>query len=173
MLVRAHWDTRMPTDPLQESRETSVQVPWQSVTRSARVYFRASPMDRIRIIKSRVPATYVVTLTTKMQITREKFCTSLNLGRATVDRKIKNRAKLSQEESERVLAVARLVGQADAMVQESGTPHGFDAATWVASWLQRPHPALAGRVPAEILDTADGRNVVADLLAQQQSGAYS
>jgi putative toxin-antitoxin system antitoxin component (TIGR02293 family) len=130
-------------------------------------------MERIQIVKSRVPASFVVTLTRRMQLPKEKLYSSLQLGRATVDRKIKNKERLTQEESERVLAIARLVGQADAMVQESGAPERFDAATWIASWLQRPQPALGGRAPSELLDTADGRNIVADLLAQQQSGVYA
>ncbi len=131
-------------------------------------------MQRIQIVRARVPASFVVTLTQRMQIPRERLYSSLHLARATIDRKIKNRARLSQDESEHVLAIARLVGQADAMVQGSGVASkDFDAATWVAAWLQRPHPALAGRAPAELVDTADGRNMVADLLGQQQSGAYS
>jgi uncharacterized protein (DUF2384 family) len=50
---------------------------------------------------------------------------------------------------------------------------GFSAARWVAEWLQRPHPALGGRRPGELMDTADGRELLTDLLARQQSGAYT
>ncbi|HEX8755581.1 MAG TPA: antitoxin Xre-like helix-turn-helix domain-containing protein [Steroidobacteraceae bacterium] len=130
-------------------------------------------MDRIAIIRGRVPATYVVALTESMQIPRERLYSTLNLARATVDRKIQKRQRLSQEESERILAVVRLIGQVDTMVQESGDPAGFDAAKWTARWLQDPNPALGGRAPGELLDTADGRGLVSDLLAQQQSGAYA
>jgi putative toxin-antitoxin system antitoxin component (TIGR02293 family) len=80
---------------------------------------------------------------------------------------------LDQDESERVLAMTRLVGQADSIVRDSGTAEGFSAAEWVAAWLQRPHPALGGRRPGELMDTADGRELVTDLLARQQSGAYT
>jgi uncharacterized protein (DUF2384 family) len=75
-------------------------------------------------------------------------------------------------ESERVLAIARLVGQADTIVCESGEPEGFNAAEWVSSWLQRPHAALGGKCPGELMGTADGCMLVSDLLARQQSGAY-
>lgn len=146
---------------------------WNAVRESAGAYYRANPLDRIAIIRGRVPATYVLALTQSMQIPKERLYSTLNLARATVDRKIQKRQRLNQEESERILAVVRLIGQVDTMVQESGEPAGFDAAKWVADWLQRPHPALGGRTPGELLDTADGRGLVADLLAQQQSSAYA
>lgn len=146
---------------------------WNAVRDSAGAYYRANPLDRIAIIRGRVPATYVVALTESMQIPRERLYSTLNLARATVDRKIQKRQRLSQEESERILAVVRLIGQVDTMVQESGDPAGFDAAKWTARWLQDPNPALGGRAPGELLDTADGRGLVSDLLAQQQSGAYA
>lgn len=146
---------------------------WNAVRESAGAYYRANPLDRIAIIRGRVPAAYVVSLTQSMQIPRERLYSTLNLARATVDRKIQKRQRLSQEESERVLAVVRLIGQVDSMVHESGDPTDFDAARWTAEWLQRSHPALGGRTPGELLDTADGRSLVADLLAQQQSGTYA
>ena len=146
---------------------------WNAVRETAGAYYRANPLDRIAIIRGRVPATYVVALAQSMQIPKERLYSTLNLARATVDRKIQKRQRLSQDESERILAVVRLIGQVDTIVQESGNPAGFDAAKWVAEWLQRAHPALGGRTPGELLDTADGRGLVSDLLAQQQSGAYA
>jgi len=72
-----------------------------------------------------------------------------------------------------VLGMGRLVGQVQRMVEESGRPEGFDAAAWVARWMERPVPALAGRRPAELMDTAEGQALVANVLARAQSGAYA
>jgi putative toxin-antitoxin system antitoxin component (TIGR02293 family) len=146
---------------------------WNSVRDSAGAYYRANPLDRIAIIRGRVPAAYITALTRSMQISKERLYSILDLARATLDRKIQKRQRLSQEESERILAVVRLIGQVDIIVRESGDPTGFDAAKWTGQWLQHPHPALGGRTPGELLDTADGRGLVSDLLAQQQSGAYA
>lgn len=66
-----------------------------------------------------------------------------------------------------------LIGQVQAIVAESGEPAGFDAAGWVADWIKTPQRALCGKRPDELLDTADGRQLVSDLIARQQSGAYS
>jgi uncharacterized protein (DUF2384 family) len=65
-----------------------------------------------------------------------------------------------------------LVAQVRTMVRESGDLTDFDSEAWVRRWLERPHPALGGRRPAEFMDTREGRNQVSDLLARQQSGAY-
>ncbi|WP_151639016.1 MbcA/ParS/Xre antitoxin family protein [Noviherbaspirillum aerium] len=58
------------------------------------------------------------------------------------------------------------------MVRESGNPARFDAAAWVAEWVQRPLSALGGQTPANFLKTAEGRQVIKQLLASTQSGAY-
>jgi len=70
------------------------------------------------------------------------------------------------------MGIARLVGQAQNLVEQSGGAAYFDAGRWVGDWLQRPLPALDGKTPGELMDTVDGRALVSDLLAQQQSGAY-
>jgi putative toxin-antitoxin system antitoxin component (TIGR02293 family) len=161
----------MSTHPHEEHEKTP-HLLWDSLEKSARTYFCASPLERIRIIKRRVPAKYVLTITVSMKIPKETLYRALNLARATMDRKVLKKELLNQDESERVLAITRLVGQADSIVRESGVAAGFSAAEWVAAWLQRPHPALGGKRPGELMDTADGRELVTDLLARQQSGAY-
>lgn len=97
----------------------------------------------------------------------------LGLPRATVDRKARDNKPLSIEHGERVLGFAKLVGQVQVMVEESGDATRFDAATWLAEWLERPQPALAGRCAADYLDTSEGQQLVSNLLARMQSGAYA
>jgi uncharacterized protein (DUF2384 family) len=78
-----------------------------------------------------------------------------------------------EDNRSRLLGIARLVGQVHQMVVESGDPEGFDAAAWVAQWLETPLPALDGEKPATFMDTADGQALVATLVARMQTGAYS
>ena len=59
------------------------------------------------------------------------------------------------------------------MVRESGEIEGFDAAKWVDAWFDQPQRALGRRRPAELLATAEGRELVSALLTRMQSGAYS
>ena len=145
---------------------------WGDVA-GARKLYRASKIDRVKILKGGVPARYTRVLARGMNVSNEKLYSTVGLTRATVDRKVLRDALLSADEGERVVGMARLVGQVQTMVEESGNPEGFDAGKWLADWLDRPLPALAGKAPAEFMDTADGRALVSDLLAQQQSGAYA
>jgi putative toxin-antitoxin system antitoxin component (TIGR02293 family) len=80
---------------------------------------------------------------------------------------------LSPGESERIIGLARIVGQLEALIQESGDPEGFDAAAWMSCWLNDPLPALGGMRPIDFMDTEEGRALVSTTLANLQSGAYA
>jgi len=144
---------------------------WERHDHALKLY-RTSAYDRVKIVKAGLPAKYVKVLTVFMHMPIEKFYRTTGLARPTVDRKIRSSKRLSQDESERVLGIARLVGQAQNLVEQSGGAAEFDAGRWVGDWLQKPLPALDGKSPGELMDTVDGRALVSDLLSQQQSGAY-
>jgi putative toxin-antitoxin system antitoxin component (TIGR02293 family) len=130
-------------------------------------------IERVEMVKEGVPARLLVLISEDMAIPKDKLCMTIGVARATVNRKVREQRMLSQDDSERVLGIARLVGQVSTMVKESGRPEGFDPAKWVATWLDRPQPALGGKRPAELMDTADGRGIISDLIARMQSGAYA
>ena len=131
------------------------------------------PMDRVRMVKEGVPAELLVAIAAEMAITKEKLYATIGLPRATADRKVRQQQRLTADESERALGIASLVAQVERVVRESGDVRQFDAAKWAAGWLDRPHPALQGERPASFMDTAEGRRIVSDLVAQMQSGAYA
>ena len=108
-----------------------------------------------------------------MAMPKERLAAALGLARATVDRKARQNKALSADETSRLMGLARLVGQVQAMVAESGDTDGFNAAEWTARWLEQPLPALGGRRPAELMDTSEGQDIAAGLLARMQSGAYA
>ena len=90
-----------------------------------------------------------------------------------MNRKVRRGEALAVPEAERVLGVAKLVGQVQQMVEESGNPEGFSASRWISGWLVEPMPALGGERPIELLDTMEGQEVVAGLLRQIQGGVYA
>ncbi len=136
-------------------------------------YYDTSNVDRIGIVKAGLPARLLTTLADDMHITRERLYRWLGIARATANRKVKADDVLSQDESERALGIARLVGLVERIVAESGEPANFDAARWTATWLERPNNALGGKAPGGFMDTADGRALVAGMVIQMQSGAYA
>jgi len=135
--------------------------------------FRASPTDRIRLIKGGVPATKAKRMISDLHLDQRVMLTALNLSTATINRKASRDEALSLDEGERVIGVARLIGQLQDMIEESGDPGGFDAPEWLATWLREPLPALGQARPIDLLDTMEGQRMVSTALAQIQSGAYA
>jgi len=135
--------------------------------------YRASPADRIGIIKAGVSASKAKRMITDLRFDQGVLLGALNLKTATVNRKAARNESLSPEESERVIGLAKLVGQIEAMVEESGEPAGFDAAAWLSQWLREPVPALGNLRPIDLLDTMEGQALVSQVLGQMQSGAYA
>lgn len=135
--------------------------------------FRASPADRIRLIKGGVPAAKAKRMIADLHFDQGVMMGALNLKTATVNRKAARDETLSPEESERVIGIAKLVGQIEAIVEESGNPEGFEAPRWLSDWLREPLPALGGARPLELLDTMEGQSLVSKALGQAQSGAYA
>ncbi|MDP3230746.1 MAG: DUF2384 domain-containing protein [Acidovorax sp.] len=135
--------------------------------------FRADLMQVATTVKVGVPADQMLYITDKMGWTQDKSFAALGLSRATFGRKVASKGTLSPEASSRVFGLRRLIGQVEAMVRESGNPEGFDAAAWVGDWLERPQPALGGKTPSSFMDTAEGQQLVMQVLAQAQAGAYA
>ena len=114
-----------------------------------RNYFSASPEERIVRIRNGVAASEAKRIIRDLGVEQGVFFEALGLKTATVNRKAKRNDPLTSDESERLLGVARLVGQVEAMVAESGDSDGFDAAGWMADWLRQPLPALGGVEPMD------------------------
>lgn len=135
--------------------------------------YRASPVDRIGFIKRGVAARDLKRFIAAMHVDQKVMFDALNLKTATVNKKAASNQALSVEDSERILGLAKLVGQLEDMVEESGDAGGFNAPEWLSSWLRQPLPALGGVNPIDLLDTMEGQALVSRTLAQIQSGAFA
>jgi len=135
--------------------------------------YRMQPLERIDMIRTGLEPSFLAEIAQAMDRTRESVAKLMGLSLSTVERKQKKHELLSPEQSERLMGTLKLIGQVQAMVEESGNPEGFDAAQWFGQWVDRPLAALGGRQPAELMDTAEGREMVSRLLAAAQSGAYA
>ena len=135
--------------------------------------YRVEPIDRIKLIRDGIPARYINVISDSMGITKETLFKFLNLPKSTIDKKSITNQILPIEQGERLIGMAKLVGQVESIITESGNLDGFDAAKWVASWLEKPSPALGGEKPSAYLDTVSGQEMISDLLAKIQTGAYA
>lgn len=135
--------------------------------------YQAPLIDLVETVKLGIPAEVIAQLAEHMRIPPKRLTDTLGLSRISVQRKVAQGQSLTTPESSRVLGLVRMIGQAQLMVHESGAREPFDAAAWLAGWLEQALPALDGRMPAEFMDTAEGQAMVAQLLAQARSGAYA
>lgn len=136
-------------------------------------FYRQSPQERVEAIKRGLPAAEAKRIFISFNIGQGAMLKALDLSPATLNKRAKHGQVLPPAETERILGVTKLVGQLEAMVEESGDPAGFDAAAWLSGWLAQPLPALGGQRPLDFLDTMEGQGLVSSLLAQTQSGAYA
>lgn len=159
------------SDPKQDgSFKTHAQFePFESYIKC----YRQEPLSLIQTIREGVPAAAVKQMVGDLDIDQAGFLRALNLSTATLNRRTSKGERLPADESERVVGLARLVGQVEAMVDESGDPEGFDAAEWLSRWLRDPLPALGGQKPIDLLDTMAGQALVSQMLSRLQSGAYA
>ncbi|MGH8760686.1 MAG: antitoxin Xre-like helix-turn-helix domain-containing protein [Burkholderiales bacterium] len=150
---------------------------WARLTKDSHTGYAAlyvmPPIDRAVLVKKGAPSNMVGVISKEMDMSKDRFVRIMGLSRATVTRKMANKADLSVDESERLVGLAKLIGQVETIVKQSGNPVGFKPAKWFSEWIEQPAAALGGRMPEELLDTSDGREAVAKLLAQMQSGAYA
>lgn len=135
--------------------------------------YRASPLERIDMVRRGILASEVKRIFAELPIGQGAGFKALNLSTATVNKKAKHGDTLSTAESERVVGFAKLVGQLEVMIQDCGDPTNFDARAWMARWLTEPLPAFGGARPADLVDTMEGQGLVSAALAKIQSGAYA
>ena len=145
-----------------------------TLMQALRQFTNLAVMDRIALIRLGIAASLITTLAEALGLTKGQIAAGLGIRVSSVTRKLRARATFSAAESERVLGLVELVvtveGWADSI--SASAPQGFMASRWLGTWLATPAPALTGLEPLSLLDTADGRGLVAELLGSQEVGAY-
>ncbi len=97
-------------------------------------------------------------------LSREQLAALVQITLRTLTRR-KAKGKLSQAESERLLRLARVFDLA------VGLHEGDKSAA--RTWLERPSPALDGKIPFELARTEVGAREVESLVARLEHGVFS
>jgi len=134
----------------------------------------ADPLQLIETERKGVAGIFVKDLSKRMEIAAQRMFEILGVPKATAEKKIAAGDVLSGSGGRAALGMAKLLGLAKEIVENSTAPEAkdFDAAKWLGQWLERPQPSLGGRRPSELLDTPTGLGVVTRLLGAIESGAY-
>ena len=105
--------------------------------------YRASPLERISMIKHGIRAIEAKRIIAKLAIGQGTALKALKLSPATVNKKAKQDQTLSPGESERIIGLAKLVGQLEAVIPKDSTPlRGCPAGSMI------PSPLWAARGPS-------------------------
>lgn len=115
-------------------------------------------------VRSGLPASTIDLLADKLSIHRTQVAERLCIPARTLSRRLATRSRLTHEESDRTLRMARVVALAkEVLGSEEKASH----------WLSNPNRALAGRRPFDLLDTDVGVRSVEEVLQRIAYGVYS
>jgi putative toxin-antitoxin system antitoxin component (TIGR02293 family) len=121
-------------------------------------------VDQLReTVKAGLPYASLEALIGKFGLAREEAAAALHLPQRTIARR-KKKQKLQADESDRLLRLARVGGQAAA------TLGGEERAV---QWLRRPNRALGNRAPLELIDSDIGTRQVEEVLGRIEHGNIS
>jgi len=133
--------------------------------------YKANPMDRIEMVRAGFPVSFLSKTAKILRITPDQLCRVLCISKTSIARKKQAGKSLSLVQSERVLGILMLVGQVEAIMEDSGDDSvDFDAGAWTSSWINEPLPALNHLTPQLLMDTDEGQRLVRNLLRQSLHG---
>jgi putative toxin-antitoxin system antitoxin component (TIGR02293 family) len=128
--------------------------------------FRARPATYEAVIdkaRTGLPYTALETLATRFEIAQETLVRVLHLPARTLARRKKTR-RLSADESDRLLRLARVAARAEEV---------FGSQERAGDWLRGTVRALGGVRPLDLLDTDLGAQQVERILGRIEHGVYS
>lgn len=115
----------------------------------------------LEIVEEQLPTSSIKRLLA-LGITRSEI-DALVIPLRTLQHRRSRREKLTIEESDHVLRVARLLSQAESV---------YDSRERALAFLRRPHPRLRNRTPLEMAKTDTGSRIVEELLIQIDEGMF-
>jgi putative toxin-antitoxin system antitoxin component (TIGR02293 family) len=123
-----------------------------------------SPAKLMKLTRGGLPAQILASLAADLGMQRTQVSKILGISERTLSRRIASHSKLTAEESDRTVRLARVL----ANVKDTlGT---MDKAS---RWLQAPNRALHGEAPFDLLDTDAGVQAVETVLGRIAYGVYS
>ena len=111
-----------------------------------------------------LPVGTVPALAENLAVERKTLAKVVGISERTLSRRLASHARLSMEESDRTMRVARVMAHAtDTLGTTEKASH----------WLQQSNLSLGGEVPLHLLDTDAGSRAVEAVLYRIEYGVYS
>ncbi len=120
--------------------------------------------DLHALTREGIPVGTLPVLAGELAVERGRLARMVGVSDRTLSRRLAGEQRLSAEESDRTVRVARLVAYATDVL---GTVQK------AAAWMKSPNRALEGQQPLELLDTDAGIRSVETVLGRLDYGIYS
>lgn len=116
-----------------------------------------------QLVHSGVPAQAVRTLAEVTDTTLTSLQEVAGIDRSTFARRVRAKARLKLDESDRIVRIARIAARA---IETFGRESGL-------AWLHERNGALGDRIPIELLQTDIGATQVERVLGRVEYGVFS
>lgn len=123
-----------------------------------------SDADLTLLTREGLPVGTLTLLAEELSIERKTLARVVGISDRTLSRRLAKNERLSAEESDRTVRLARIVALTTDTLGDSQK---------ASSWLQTPNRVLDGQRPLDLLDTDTGVRSVETVLARIEYGLYS
>jgi putative toxin-antitoxin system antitoxin component (TIGR02293 family) len=120
--------------------------------------------DLVAQVRAGLPASTVTLLADALSLQRGQVAKCLNIPARTLSRRLASKSRLTQDESDRTMRMARVVALANEVL---------GAEDKASRWMAAPNRALGGRRPFDQLDTELGVRSVEEVLQRIAYGMFS
>ena len=120
--------------------------------------------ELVSLVREGLPAETLPRMAEELSLDRTTVARVAGISGRTLSRRLAAHARLTSEESDRMVRIARVLAHADEI---------FEDRAKVSRWLQTPNRALEGKTPFELLDTDAGVHAVDTILGRIAYGIYS
>jgi len=117
-----------------------------------------------RLTREGLPVSALTSLATEFSIERKALTRAVGISDRTLSRRLAKTERLSTEESDGVVRMARVLALAN---------DTFGTKEKASLWLQAPNIVLEGQTPFSLLDTDSGVRSVETILGRIAWGIYS
>jgi putative toxin-antitoxin system antitoxin component (TIGR02293 family) len=120
--------------------------------------------DLVTLTREGLPAHILPAMAVELSMDRAAVAKVAGISGRTLSRRIASHSRLSAEESDRMVRLARVLALANETLGDR---------LKVSRWLQTPNRVLQGNTPFELLDTDAGVQSVETVLGRIAYGVYS
>lgn len=123
-----------------------------------------SDVDLRHLTREGLPVGALPMLAEELAVERKTLAKVVGISSRTLSRRLAGNSRLSAEESDRTVRVARVMAQA---------VDTFGDSKKAALWMQAPNSTMEGQSPLSLLDTDSGSRWVETILGRIAWGVYS